>query len=101
MKHSTTLFTALLLAPLAAVHAADTPPAKPNIVVIVADDPGYADVLFNPQHPTEGTTPHLDSLARESVICRQGYVTGTVCSPTRTGLMTGRLPAAARALYGG
>lgn len=63
---------------------------KPNIVVIVADDLGYADVLFNPQHPKEVTTPNLDALAKESVICRQGYVTGHVCSPTRTGLMTGR-----------
>jgi arylsulfatase A-like enzyme len=63
---------------------------KPNIVVIVADDLGYADVLFNPMHPKEVTTPHLDALAKESVICRQGYVTGHVCAPTRTGLMTGR-----------
>jgi arylsulfatase A-like enzyme len=63
---------------------------QPNIVVIVADDLGYADVLFNPQHPKEVTTPNLDQLAKESVICRQGYVTGNVCSPTRTGLMTGR-----------
>jgi arylsulfatase A-like enzyme len=68
--------------------AADAP--KPNIVVIVADDLGYADVLFNPQHPKEVTTPHLDSLAKQSVIFRQGYVTGHVCSPTRAGLMTGR-----------
>ena len=64
--------------------------AKPNIVVIVADDLGYADVLFNPQHPKEVTTPHLDALAKQSVICRQGYVSGHVCSPTRAGLMTGR-----------
>ena len=63
---------------------------KPNIVVIVADDLGYADVLFNPLHPKEITTPHLDSLAAQSVICRQGYVSGHVCSPTRAGLMTGR-----------
>jgi arylsulfatase A-like enzyme len=63
---------------------------KPNIVVIVADDLGYADVLFNPQHPKEVTTPHLDALARESIICRQGYVSGHVCAPTRAGLMTGR-----------
>jgi arylsulfatase A-like enzyme len=63
---------------------------KPNIVIIVADDLGYADVLFNPQHPKEVATPHLDSLAKQSVICRQGYVTGNVCSPTRAGLMTGR-----------
>ncbi len=64
--------------------------AKPNIVVIVADDLGFADVLFNPLHPPEVTTPQLDALARQSVICRQGYVTAHVCSPTRTGLMTGR-----------
>lgn len=63
---------------------------KPNIVIIVADDLGYADVLFNPQHPKEVTTPHLDSLAKESVICRQGYVSGHVCAPTRAGVMTGR-----------
>lgn len=63
---------------------------KPNIVVIVADDLGYADVLFNPQHPKEIATPHLAALARESVICRQGYVSGHVCAPTRAGLMTGR-----------
>ena len=64
--------------------------APPNIVVIVADDLGYADVLFNPRHPPEVTTPHLQELARQSVICRQGYVSGHVCSPTRAGLMTGR-----------
>jgi arylsulfatase A-like enzyme len=68
--------------------AAEVP--KPNIVVIVADDLGYADVLFNPLHPKEVTTPNLDALAKQSVICRQGYVSGHVCSPTRAGLMTGR-----------
>ena len=62
----------------------------PNLVLIVADDLGYADVLFNPLHPKEVTTPHLDALAQESIICRQGYVNGNVCSPTRTALMTGR-----------
>jgi arylsulfatase A-like enzyme len=63
---------------------------KPNIIVIVADDLGYADVRFNPQHPKEVATPNLDALAKQSVICRQGYVSGHVCSPTRAGLMTGR-----------
>lgn len=64
--------------------------ARPNIIVIVADDLGYADVLFNPQHPKEVSTPHLDALAKAGVVCRQGYVSGHVCSPTRAGLMTGR-----------
>ena len=72
----------------AACSAADSP--KPNIVLIVADDLGYADVLFNPLHPKEVTTPNLAALAKQGVVCRQGYVTGHVCSPTRAGLMTGR-----------
>ena len=78
----------LLLLTLAfSVHAAEQ---KPNIVVIVADDLGYADVTFNPQHPKEIVTPNLDSLAKQGVICRQGYVTGHVCSTTRAGLVLGR-----------
>lgn len=86
------LFTALLIAPAGhcAAQAQSVPATRPNIVVIVADDLGYADVLFNPLHPKEVTTPHLDALAKESVVCRQGYVSGHVCSPTRAGLMTGR-----------
>jgi arylsulfatase A-like enzyme len=64
--------------------------SKPNIVVIVADDLGYGDVGFNPQHPGGIVTPHLESLAKQAVVCRQGYVSGHVCSPTRAGLMTGR-----------
>lgn len=90
MKRTVFTFITLLLAALATLHAADAPAQKPNIVVIVADDLGYADVLFNPLHPREVTTPNLDALAKQSVICRQGYVSGHVCSPTRAGLMTGR-----------
>jgi arylsulfatase A-like enzyme len=78
---------ALLFLLGASLSAAES---KPNIIVVVADDLGYADVLFNPLHPKEITTPHLDSLAKQGVICRQGYVSGHVCSPTRAGLMTGR-----------
>ncbi len=75
----------LFLFALAPLHA-----APPNIIVIVADDLGYADVLFNPQHAGQVATPHLDALASQAVVCRQGYVSGNVCSPTRAGLMTGR-----------
>jgi len=81
---------AMLLSALALLAVSGFAASKPNIVVIIADDLGYADVLFNPLHPKEITTPHLAALAKESVICRQGYVTGNVCSPTRAGLMTGR-----------
>lgn len=68
---------------------ADTP-SRPNIVVILTDDQGYADISFNPHHPPEVSTPHMDALAREGVFCSQGYISGNVCSPTRAGLMTGR-----------
>ena len=83
-------FLLLTLVCVSWAHAAGSEQKPPNIVVIVADDLGYADVVFNPQHPREVATPHLGALAKESVICRQGYVSGHVCSPTRAGLMTGR-----------
>ncbi|NQT38836.1 MAG: sulfatase-like hydrolase/transferase [Planctomycetes bacterium] len=63
---------------------------KSNVVVILSDDQGYADVSYNPHHPKEVRTPHTDSLAREGVVCTQAYTSGHVCSPTRAGLMTGR-----------
>lgn len=63
---------------------------KPNIVVIITDDQGYADISFNPHHPPEVSTPHMDALAREGVFFTQAYTSGSVCSPTRTGLMLGR-----------
>lgn len=62
----------------------------PNIVVILTDDQGYADISLNPHHPREVSTPHMDSLAREGVVFTQGYISGPVCSPTRAGLMLGR-----------
>ena len=63
---------------------------RPNIVVILTDDQGYADISFNPNHPKEVSTPHMDALAREGVFFTQAYTSGHVCSPTRAGLMLGR-----------
>lgn len=63
---------------------------KPNIVIILTDDQGYADVSYNPHSPPEVRTPNIDALAHSSVICTQGYTSGHVCSTTRAGLMTGR-----------
>ena len=63
---------------------------KPNIVIILTDDQGYADVSYNPHSPPEVSTPNIDALAHSSIICTQGYTSGHVCSPTRAGLMTGR-----------
>lgn len=63
---------------------------RPNIVIILTDDQGYADVSYNPHHPREVRTPQTDALARAGVICTQAYTSGHVCSPTRAGLITGR-----------
>ncbi len=62
--------------------------ARPNIIVIVSDDAGYADFSFHGSK--EVSTPHLDALAARGVRFSNGYVTGSVCSPSRAGLMTGR-----------
>src|SRR5215470_3052527 len=62
--------------------------AKPNVIVIVGDDLGYADVGVH--GCKDIPTPHLDALARSGVRCTNGYVSGPYCSPTRAGLLTGR-----------
>lgn len=61
---------------------------RPNILVILADDLGYADLGF--QGCQDIPTPHLDALAKRSVRCTSGYVTHPFCSPTRAALLTGR-----------
>ena len=62
--------------------------SKPNILFIVGDDMGYADVGFH--GCKDIPTPHLDALAAAGVRFTHGYVSGPYCSPTRAGLMTGR-----------
>jgi arylsulfatase A-like enzyme len=62
--------------------------AKPNILVIVGDDMGYADLGVH--GCKDIPTPHLDSIANDGVRCTNGYVSAPYCSPTRAGLLTGR-----------
>jgi len=64
------------------------PGRKPNIVLIVADDLGYANM--GSQGLKDIPTPHIDSLAKNGVRFTNAYVSCPVCSPTRAGLMTGR-----------
>ena len=61
---------------------------KPNILFIVGDDMGYADVGFH--GCKDIPTPNLDALAASGVRFTNGYVSGPYCSPTRAGLLTGR-----------
>lgn len=62
--------------------------AQPNILVIVGDDMGFADVGFHGCQDIP--TPNLDALAASGVRFTNGYVSGPYCSPTRAGLLTGR-----------
>lgn len=89
MKTTVSLFAALLLAPLASLHAADAP--KPNIVFIFADDWGWGDLSCH-GHPWL-KTPNLDRLASQGTDFRQFNVLNPVCSPSRTAVMTGHFPA--------
>lgn len=62
-------------------------PALPDVIFIMADDLGYADLSFTGSHHIK--TPHIDSIGREGIFLRQGYANSAVCSPTRTALLTG------------
>jgi arylsulfatase A-like enzyme len=62
------------------------PAPRPNILLIVADDMGWADVGY---HGSPIRTPHIDRLARQGVVLDQHYV-APMCTPTRTALLTGR-----------
>lgn len=62
--------------------------AKPNILLIVSDDQGYADVGFH--GCTDIPTPNLDRLAQSGIRFSNGYVSHAFCSPTRAALLTGR-----------
>ena len=72
---------------LGATPAAAQDPG-PNVVVLLTDDQGWADVGYN--NPAVHT-PHLDALARESAVFTSHYAMPQ-CTPTRVALMTGRYP---------
>ena len=85
------LFAICLLPP---ASAAEQPPSakatedKPNIIFIMADDLGYADLGCYGQKSIK--TPRLDQMAKEGMRFTQCYAGSTVCAPSRSVLMTGR-----------
>jgi arylsulfatase A-like enzyme len=84
------LTTALLLAAPVALPAAEGKPARPNLLVILADDLGYGDVqCYNPQRG-KIPTPHMDKLASQGMRFTDGHSSSGVCSPSRYALLTGR-----------
>ncbi len=93
MKYTPTFLTFLLLTLLHPLHAAGVAKlaAKPNILFILADDLGWGDPSCYGN--TKFKTPALDRLAREGTLFTQYYQGGSVCSPSRCSLLTGRWPA--------
>src|SRR5262245_60104285 len=75
----------------AALGAAEPKPQSPNVVFLLADDLGWGDLSCHGSPFIK--TPHLDQLARAGTDFRCFHVTSPVCSPSRTGFMTGRFPA--------
>src|SRR5579871_1506298 len=89
------LLTTVILAAIAlfsaVVETAQCDDSPPNIVLIVADDLGWADLgCYGSRFHR---TPNLDKLAREGMRFTQAYAACPVCSPTRAALMTGKYPA--------
>lgn len=64
---------------------------KPNIILIVADDLGYADLSMNGSDLYE--TPNIDKLASESMVFSQAYASHPTCAPSRLAIQTGKYPA--------
>jgi len=84
------LFICTLLGVLCG-QAAAAEAAKPNIVILLADDMGYGDPrCYNPR--SKIATPNIDRLAREGLRFTDAHAPGPLCHPSRYGLMTGRYP---------
>lgn len=66
-------------------------PTTPNVVFILVDDYGWADVSYNGSKFYE--TPNIDRLASEGMIFTNGYAAASISSPTRVSIMTGKYPA--------
>ena len=73
-----------------AVAAADAP-RKPNVIIILADDLGWADLGC--YGSTYHETPNLDRLAKQGLRFTNAYAACPVCSPTRASILTGKYPA--------
>jgi arylsulfatase A-like enzyme len=64
---------------------------KPNVIVILTDDQGYADVGFQAyQASSQVITPNLDILAQSGIVFQNGYTAASICGPSRSSLLTGR-----------
>ena len=99
MKKKLIVFIALLLAPLAALHAADAPASKstrPNILFIYTDDQRWDALgVVQKEQGDKGRfpwlkTPNMDRLAGEGIRFRNAFVVNSLCSPSRASFLTGQ-----------
>lgn len=90
MKPQTFVFFNLLLLLQLNAVAQSTTTSKPNIIFILADDLGYADLSFTGGKDVR--TPHIDALAVKGMFLKNFYANSTVCSPSRAALLTGKYP---------
>jgi arylsulfatase A-like enzyme len=88
-KRAIKLLAALSLLSASTALAKDV--ERPNILVVITDDQGYADVGYH-GFDSNVKTPNLDALANNGVRFSSGYVAHPFCGPSRAALMTGRYP---------
>ena len=88
MQFHVTLLSVGLSVALWCVEPANA--ARPNIILMMADDQGWGDTGYN-GHPFV-KTPNMDAMAREGFVLDRFYAAAPVCSPTRASVMTGRNP---------
>lgn len=86
------LFVACLFAALSFAATVDAAPRQPNVVMILADDLGWADTSLYGLHELH-QTPHIERLAFRGMRFMNAYAASPVCSPTRNSLLTGLSPA--------
>src|SRR6187549_3237453 len=86
----TVVSTILISLTPAAMFAADSP-ARPNVILILMDDLGWADLGC--YGSTYHKSPNIDRLAAEGMRFTQAYAACPVCSPTRASILTGKWPA--------
>ncbi len=91
MKLTITRFAAVLLSAIVMPHSSfSAEGAKPNILVILADDLGFGDVQCNNPERGKIHTPNIDKLASQGMRFTDGHSSSGVCSPSRYTLLTGR-----------